>query len=125
MNTIVLIGLMFGPASASDLALDYKKCVEEFAISQIRSGESAEILVRAGEAECTTKLSAIKDAVRADIRAMPSTRDAYKALPKAEVDKLVEESADERLRDYREASREAALRNVVFLKARLNEQETK
>ncbi len=125
MNTIVLIGLMVGSSSASDMALDYKKCVEEFAISQIRSGESAEILVQVGEAECAGRLVDIEQAVRAEIQAMPSTRDGYEGLSKEDVDKLIEDSVNDRMSTYTKLSHDAALRNVVFFKARVNEIESK
>ena len=120
----IIIGmLLLGTADTTDLALDYKKCVETFAIGQIRSGEAAEVLVQAGETNCSGFLLPIETAVRLEIRSLPVTVDGYKKLPKVDVDKLVEEAVQSRIAIYQKLSHEAVLRNVVFVKARINERE--
>lgn len=121
--SIFLTVLLAGALSANDLTLDYKKCVETFAIGQVQSGEPAETLVRAGEAECLEQVSLIEKAVRTEIQSQTETINAYKNLPKLDVDKLVNEAVADRMAMYLKTSHDAALLNVVFLKARVNEME--
>lgn len=108
----------------NDLAISYKKCVEAFAISQIRSGDSSEILVRAGKAECVDEYWELRKLVFEAVIDSSEIQNALEVLPEDQVTKIANESADKRFNEFVKISESAALRNVVFVRARIAEIES-
>ncbi len=112
-------GLLFA-ASAIELAIEYKTCVETFAMDQVRSGETAEVLVEAGEAACTDRLSVMEDAYRQEVSREVSQYPDVGRLRRSDVQHVIDQSVERRVAGARAQIRAAALRNVVQFKAKLN-----
>lgn len=117
----LLVALMAVTAPSSlDLTMAYKMCVEDFAIQQIRSGEAADVLVTAGEANCTSEFALVQAAVYQETWSDPATKRALRTLPRTDVARVAQDSIDRQLLDTRAQIHSAVLRNVVFVKTRLN-----
>lgn len=111
-------------AGSVDLTIDYKMCVEKFAIDQVRSGESAETLIASGEANCVAEWTKVERAHQREFWDEIAKIPEAKTLSKADIQQLADDAIKSRNDGAKEQARAGALRNVVFFKARLNEMES-
>ena len=124
IDAVLLTAALIIASTTTSMMNTYQDCVQTFAFAQIRSGENAETLVSAGEAECRRERedlkSSIRDTVSDEVNSLPDA----KYLSQTDLEPLIDNAVNERASFIVEAVRELALRNVVFVKARLNEMES-
>ena len=119
--SLVVSSLLMSAGESSEAAMTYKACVEEFASDQIRSGESAETLVRAGESNCSEQRAVLRAVMRVEIEREVRDDPNAQSLIWSDVQKIIDEGLESRMELILSIIREAALRNVVFFKSRVKE----
>lgn len=118
---LFFLSLLGTSASSHDLFVAYHRCVEDQAMSKLATGEDANVVVAMGESRCASHMREIELKVRVEVTTEIQSMEGIGALPRDAVAKLVDGAVLARVNHHRKIVRDAAVRNVGFIRSKLIE----